>query len=108
VDQGEVLLSAEKQQQLAYQMRYICMDTEHHAITRLIQHGTIRKTCSIPYTKLSGYIQHWPSASLVRRHKQSDEELPLQTMTLSLDSNFELKLLEELSWWGEDLPTPPC
>lgn len=108
MDQGEALLSAEKQQQLAYQMRYICMDTEHHAITRLIQHGTIRKTCSIPYTKLSGYIQHWPSASLVRRHKQPDEELPLQTITLSLDSNFELKLLEELSWWGDDLPTPAC
>ncbi|MFL6481061.1 MAG: hypothetical protein ACJ70S_08140 [Nitrososphaera sp.] len=108
MDQGEVLLSAEKQQQLAYQMRYICMDTERHAISGLIEDGTIRKTCSIPYTKLSGYIQHWPSASVVRRHKQSDEELPLQKMTLGLDSNFELKLLEELSWWGEDLPTPPC
>ncbi|MFL6497169.1 MAG: hypothetical protein ACJ70U_00520 [Nitrososphaera sp.] len=93
---------------MAYQMRYICMDTERHAISGLIEDGTIRKTCSIPYTKLSGYIQHWPSASVVRRHKQSDEELPLQTITLSLDSNFELKLLEDLSWCRENLPTPPC
>ncbi|MDQ3836543.1 MAG: hypothetical protein M3270_06380 [Thermoproteota archaeon] len=75
------------------------MHVENVAAIKLIEHNTSDKTCSISCGKLSNYyIQHWPSATASRRPRQSDKEPLLQTSTLCLDSNIELKLSEDPSW----------